>query len=111
MGEPILCGDNIIRILFPGLLIASLDMEEAYILCGTRGCRANYPCPRCLVPQPELHSIISAYQERTDTDMVKTFNEAKSLQSKPAEILLRAKGLHSVVVIQQSFKLSIIYTL
>lgn len=95
-GQAVMCGDRIVRVLFPGFLIASLDMEEAYCFCATKGNRANYPCPRCLVPAKELHSITTAYQERTEAAMVKVFTSAKSLTPSAADTLLKNNGLHLI---------------
>ncbi|KAJ7899230.1 hypothetical protein B0H14DRAFT_2674128 [Mycena olivaceomarginata] len=47
-GEATTCGDGVTRVLYPGFLIESLDMEEAWCYCCCRAGRAKRPCPRCL---------------------------------------------------------------
>ncbi|KAF7332654.1 hypothetical protein MKEN_00148200 [Mycena kentingensis (nom. inval.)] len=50
-GETVRCGDEVARVLYPGFLINSMDMEEAWNFCCCRQNRAKHPCPRCLVSQ------------------------------------------------------------
>ncbi len=53
-GEAHLCSDDITRILQPGILMASLDGEESSYFCACRAANANYPCPKCLVHNPNF---------------------------------------------------------
>lgn len=59
IGDTIHCGDSIMRVIYPGIIIQALDGEEACYSCGTRGARALHPCPRCLVSKGNLHVLSS----------------------------------------------------
>jgi len=97
-GEAVICGDNITRVLFPGVLINAVDMEEAYCMCGTRGVQANYPCPRCLIHKSELHRLTMSFTLRTQQRMKTVYEKALTYASSAAEKLLKGMGLHLVEV-------------
>ncbi|KIJ34091.1 hypothetical protein M422DRAFT_182538, partial [Sphaerobolus stellatus SS14] len=96
-GEAVKCGDDIIHVLYPGFLIHSVDGEEACSTCGTRGAKANHPCPKCLAAKEALHLLSKEFMPRTQTDMVELYYSAKKCSSRTArEQLLRSSGLHYV---------------
>jgi hypothetical protein len=98
-GEPVTCGDGIERIIYPGIAIASLDNEEACTYCGCRSSLANYPCPRCLVHNDDLHRLTEMFTPRTPTAMRAVFNEVKEITSRAKrEEILRDHGLNFVQV-------------
>ncbi|KIJ43728.1 hypothetical protein M422DRAFT_169582, partial [Sphaerobolus stellatus SS14] len=94
--EAVICGDKITRVLHPGFLIHAVDGEEAYCLCGTRGVKANFPCPRCLIHKTFLHSLSEPLVMRTQQDMKKCYKKALTLKGNVSEKLLRDAGLHLV---------------
>lgn len=99
IGEAVVCGDLLTRILHPGFLIHSVDGEEACGTCGTRGAKANHPCPRCLVSKENLYLLASHSTPRTQTNMKQLYHKAKALSSKTARAqLLKDSGLHLVKV-------------
>ncbi|KIJ31220.1 hypothetical protein M422DRAFT_267173 [Sphaerobolus stellatus SS14] len=96
-GEAVICGDKITRVLHPGFLIHAVDGEEAYCLCGTRGVKANYPCPQgCLIHKSFLHNLSKPLVMRTQNNMEELFIKALTLSCNTAEKLLRDAGLHLV---------------
>ncbi|KIJ48583.1 hypothetical protein M422DRAFT_162395 [Sphaerobolus stellatus SS14] len=95
-GEAVICGDHIMRVLHPGFLIHAVDGEEAYCLCGTRGVRANYPCPRCLVHKSCLDKLSIPLTMRTQNKMQEIYTKALTLRDSAAEKLLKDAGLHFV---------------
>jgi hypothetical protein len=98
-GEPHLCNDDKIRILYPGILIESQDGEEASYFCACRAATAKHPCPKCLVPKSELHSITKSFQPRTSESMRRVLERASRATSKTAkEKILQDYGLHDIKV-------------
>ena len=98
-GEAHLCNDDLIRILYPGILIASQDGEEASYFCACRAATANYPCPKCLVHKSELHHIIKSFEPRTSESMRSVFEQASQMTSKTGkEKILQNHGLHEIKV-------------
>ncbi|KAJ7887705.1 hypothetical protein B0H13DRAFT_2235087 [Mycena leptocephala] len=94
-GETVKCGDGIDRVLFPGIPYHSLDGEEACTLCACRAAMANFPCPRCLVPQAELHSLLKEFTLRTTATMRRVYEDALAARNKTEqESLLQFFGLH-----------------
>ncbi|KAJ6559299.1 hypothetical protein B0H10DRAFT_1845936, partial [Mycena sp. CBHHK59/15] len=72
-GETVKCGDEIDRVLFPGIPFHSLAGEEA---CACRAALANFPCPRCLVPKADLHSLLKKFTPRTTASMKRVCEDA-----------------------------------
>lgn len=96
-GEPIQCGDGIERIMYPGIMIASLDNEEACTYCGCRASLANYPCPRCLVHADDTHQLTLVSNPRSTESMQAVYEEAKDAPSRTQhELILRDNGLNNV---------------
>jgi hypothetical protein len=99
IGEAIKCGDMRRRIVYPGIFIQAIDMEEACAACGTRRSKANHPCPRCLVPKDMLHSLSHSFPLRTQAGMIDTYRKAKGAVSNVTrEQILQDSGLHLVKV-------------
>jgi hypothetical protein len=98
-GFGLLCGDNILRVFFLLILIASLDGKEACAFTGCRSWQANFPCPRCLVWQEDLSRITSHFTPRTTQTMKDAYDKAQSaLNRTRKEAILAASGLHDVKV-------------
>ncbi|KAJ7603016.1 hypothetical protein FB45DRAFT_1014955 [Roridomyces roridus] len=98
-GECLTCGDDIRRVLFPLIPIASLDGKEADAFTATFGAMATYPCSRCLVRSDQLHDIHSGavFEPRTEDHMRQVYKEAKQMQFKThRENHLQNVGLHDV---------------
>jgi hypothetical protein len=90
------CGDKVTRIVYPGLLILSLDMQEAWDYLGARAAGANYPFPGCLCPREELHKLKCLHPRRT-TEMMRAAYEAAQdpdLSRTAKEKHLRSFGMH-----------------
>lgn len=112
------CGDNILRILYPLILILSADYEEQYValnflptmsllkliysircfMAVIRGLRSARPCPVCLISSEDLSDLSIIAARRTPTAMKKIYDEAKKLNKKDQEELLKAYGLRNVEV-------------
>jgi len=98
-GDTVGCSDDRTRVIHPGLLIASLDGEEATYFCACRAGQANYPCPRCLVHKSELHQITKTFEARTPEGMKSAILSARAAESKTAsEKILQRHGLHDLEV-------------
>lgn len=101
-GKCVPCGDAVDRVLFPRIPVLSLDGEEACTCAATRSSLADFPCPRCLVRQDQLHNFFSTTLEfplRTTATMKAIYEQARSEHFKgAAEDLLQRHGLHSTEV-------------
>jgi hypothetical protein len=98
-GEAHLCSDDIVRILYPGILIGSQDGEEASYFCACRAATANYPCPKCLVHKSQLHRITKSFKPRTTDSMRSVFEQASKATSRTSkEKILQDYGLHDIKV-------------
>ncbi|KAJ6499836.1 hypothetical protein DFH09DRAFT_1336383 [Mycena vulgaris] len=98
-GQCISCGDGRERVLFPRVPVLSLDGEEACTCAATRSSLADFPCPRCLVRQDQLHNFFSKtlnFSLRTTATMKAIYEQARGERFKGvAEDLLQRHGLHS----------------
>ncbi|KAJ7715086.1 hypothetical protein DFH07DRAFT_1015398 [Mycena maculata] len=98
-GKCVTCGDAVRRVLYPRIPILSLDGEEACTCAATRSSLADFPCPRCLVRQDQLHDFSSRTLEfplRTTATMKAVYEQARGERFKgDAEELLQGHGLHS----------------
>ncbi|KAK0421650.1 hypothetical protein EV421DRAFT_1746878 [Armillaria borealis] len=83
-------------ILYPFILILSADYEEHCMMTLTRGVRAHYPCPVCLVPLSNLSDLSINYPLRTTESMKEIYERACLLSAEKAEDLLKLHGLHKV---------------
>ena len=95
------CGDGVIRVLHPGIIIESQDGEEANCFCACRASgHANYPCPKCLVHKDQLHNVTGSFESRTSESMRLVIQRASRAQTKTEkEKILQAFGLHDIEVI------------
>ncbi|KAJ7204969.1 hypothetical protein GGX14DRAFT_645516 [Mycena pura] len=97
MGETVICGDTVARVLYPGFLIESLDFEEAWNFCCCRAGRANFPCPRCLIRQDLLSSLHTPAQERNTESMRAVIRRARAApNTTQKEKILKDHGLHDI---------------
>ncbi|KZT42297.1 hypothetical protein SISSUDRAFT_1016075 [Sistotremastrum suecicum HHB10207 ss-3] len=77
-GEPIECGDTVVRILFPGIPIISADYEEATTVLINRGVRAKHPDGSCDVLRTQLHDCQHPVRRRTVREMMNALSAALS---------------------------------
>ncbi|KII90328.1 hypothetical protein PLICRDRAFT_107314, partial [Plicaturopsis crispa FD-325 SS-3] len=106
-GETVRCGDKIPRILHPGILIESLDGEEAAAFCCVRAATANFPCPKCLVHKLKLHELTTTFDLRTTETMRAVFQRAAAAGSKTkTENILKDHGLNNVEHFLWGFRFS-----
>ncbi|KAG1865264.1 hypothetical protein F4604DRAFT_1881913 [Suillus subluteus] len=59
------CHNDVLRWLFPIILILSADYEEQCMMSLIRGRSGKCPCPVCLVPLVELHDLSKTYPLRS----------------------------------------------
>lgn len=98
-GDAHCCADGIDRILYPGILIASQDAEEAAYFCGCHAAGATHPCPKCLVSHSELHEIFGKFKLRTSSDMQAVLKQVSITKTKTdKQRILVEYGLHEVSV-------------
>ncbi|KAF9470163.1 hypothetical protein BDN70DRAFT_821696, partial [Pholiota conissans] len=92
------CADNIVRWLFPIILMLSADFEEQCVMALIRGTGSLYPCPVCLVPNEELSNLQpqNPWDCRTTQNMKKIYEEAQLLSEENKEALLKSVGLRDV---------------
>ncbi|KAF8433108.1 hypothetical protein L210DRAFT_3650004 [Boletus edulis BED1] len=64
------CFDEIIRVLYPIILILSAGYEEQCVMTLIRGMRSHCPCPCCLVPRDKLQDHATNYRMRTSEDAI-----------------------------------------
>ncbi|KAG1899351.1 uncharacterized protein F5891DRAFT_1128989 [Suillus fuscotomentosus] len=89
------CHNNIVRWLFPVILILSADYEEQCmmsLICGRNG---KCPCPMCLVPLAELHDLSKTYPLRSmekAKEALRVYRRSKA----QGEELLKILGLRPV---------------
>ena len=97
-GEAMRCGDAEIRILYPGVCILSLDLEEAWYFCACRSAAARHPCPKCLVHRNDLHNLSLKWPLRTSELMQRVVLNARQQGKTKREEILQDYGLHDVDV-------------
>ena len=92
--------DAIFRIGHPGVLIISLDAEEAPIFNACKSHNARLPCPRCLVTHDELDQLGCRFTLRTVGDMRSIIlnMRASSLNRVAQNTVLTQNGLRNVEV-------------
>lgn len=94
-----LCGDLLARVLWPGLLIASLDGEESFYFCASKAAGAKVPCTNCLAHKENLSHLSEHAQPRTSALMEQIYCEAQQIPGKTArEAHLTSFGLRDVPV-------------
>ncbi|KAF8987451.1 hypothetical protein BDQ17DRAFT_1393526 [Cyathus striatus] len=92
-----MCNDNMACILHPGILIESQDGEEASYFCACQGPKANFPCPKCLVPKMKLDRITESFELRTSENMHSVLQKVFQASSKVTKKkILQGYGLHNI---------------
>ncbi|KAG2143770.1 uncharacterized protein EDB93DRAFT_1241355 [Suillus bovinus] len=100
-GQWLVCLDVVQRWFFPLILILSSDFEEQSTMVLTRGVRALWPCPICLVPHDKLSDMSHCYPRRTSREsqaILATARERETAEER--EEVLKEYGLCDV---QNSF--------
>ncbi|CAK5266720.1 unnamed protein product [Mycena citricolor] len=108
-GSPVTCGDSILRILYPGFHTESLDFEEAWNFTACRSNRANFPCPRCLIPQELLGRLtgdaVHMVPPRTSQSMRHVVDLSRRARTAgEREKILKDHGLHNIVHFMWNFR-------
>ncbi|KAG2751664.1 hypothetical protein P692DRAFT_201838757 [Suillus brevipes Sb2] len=97
-GQWLECLDVVQRWFFPLILILSSDFEEQSTMALTRGVRALWPCPICLVPHDKLSDLSHCYPRRTSRDsqaILATARERETAEER--EEVLKEYGLRDVL--------------
>ncbi|KAF8452167.1 hypothetical protein L210DRAFT_3608318 [Boletus edulis BED1] len=89
------CYDEIIRWLFPLILILSGDYEELCMMCLLRGTKSKSPCPMCLIPLEELSDLSKTFELCT-SDQAKHVLAIYLRKKSEGEPILKALGLRLV---------------
>lgn len=99
-GSAIKFGNGVVYIAHPGILIASMDAEEAAIFMVCKSHNADVPCPRCLVKKEQLHLISQVFPARTIVSMKAALSDARNTRLTVAtrNAVLHDNGLHNVDV-------------
>ena len=98
-GEAVNCSDALTRVLWPGVLIDSVDYQEAEILCAIRAALADFPCPKCLVYKLDLHLLTKPNTPRTTQSMMAIYHQGQAAATKAEkERIFQAHGLHDTEV-------------
>ncbi|KAJ6553880.1 hypothetical protein B0H10DRAFT_1848583, partial [Mycena sp. CBHHK59/15] len=96
-GSWTMCGDEILRWLWPLVLILASDYEEACVMALIRGLQALYPCPMCFVPWNEQSDLSTKHLLRTAEDSQQKLEEARACQTAAErEEILKANSLCDV---------------
>ncbi|KAF8956124.1 hypothetical protein BDZ97DRAFT_1907300 [Flammula alnicola] len=96
IGTAITCGDQVIRQIFPHILIISADFEEQSMIALTRGGTSKKPCTICLVPKEEIPNLSKTFPLRTTETMREVWIRAQDMNSTDREELLKSYGLRDV---------------
>ncbi|KAH6880554.1 hypothetical protein BKA70DRAFT_1447131 [Coprinopsis sp. MPI-PUGE-AT-0042] len=109
-GTQVRCGNGILRLILPVILILCADYEERCIMAAIRRGKINYPCPHCLVPVKDMWKVVSTVHEpRTVENMRATYNKALTQNSADAEETLKGKGLRKVFNVFWNFLYTRVY--
>ncbi|KAF8833931.1 hypothetical protein BDN67DRAFT_992758 [Paxillus ammoniavirescens] len=93
------CWDDVLRWLFPLILILSADYEEQCVMTLIHGVMSKFPCPVCLIPREELSksALSGLFERRMHDNVIKTLNEAREQdRADQKEVILIARGLRDV---------------
>ncbi|KAI0693261.1 hypothetical protein BC835DRAFT_1416000 [Cytidiella melzeri] len=94
LGQTVLCGNDVFRVLFPYIHILSANYEEQCHFALIRGPNRLAPCPVCLVPKGTLSDLQRRYQYRSAAE-----NEILVMLTAPSaekEHELKSRGLRNV---------------
>ncbi|KAG1858282.1 hypothetical protein C8R48DRAFT_748763 [Suillus tomentosus] len=98
MGQWLECLDRLQRCFFPLILILSSDFEEQSTMSLTRGVRALWPCPVCLVPHDKLSDTSHCYPCRTSRDSQAILATARAKETaEEREEILKEYGLRDIL--------------
>ena len=97
------CSDTKIQILYPGVCILSLDLEEAWYFCACRSAAVHHPCLKCLVDHKDLHCLSLTLPLCTSESMQRVVLNAWKQEKTKREEMLRDYGLHDVDVCHPQF--------
>ncbi|KAG2151772.1 hypothetical protein BD769DRAFT_1623523 [Suillus cothurnatus] len=89
------CHNNIVRWLFPVILILSADYEEQCMMSLIHGRNGKCPCPVCLVPLAELHDLSKTYPLRSMEEAKEALRVYRRSKAQGEE-LLKILGLRPV---------------
>ncbi|KAI0371886.1 hypothetical protein BV20DRAFT_992080 [Pilatotrama ljubarskyi] len=97
-GYSVKCGDGIIRLLFPVVLILVADYEEQAMMSLTRGAGGLAPCPVCLVAPGQQHhlSIMPTAKMRDQATAQCILAQKGRVPATVLEEQLQPLGLHPV---------------
>ncbi|KAI9057444.1 hypothetical protein FKP32DRAFT_1615288 [Trametes sanguinea] len=98
LGELYKCGDDILRLLFPIILILAADYEEQVVMALIRGLQGVVPCPVCLVPAEE-QSILGMeplYPLRDVETSQRLVTETANTTNVAREAVLQPLGLRPI---------------
>ncbi|KAJ6611518.1 hypothetical protein B0H10DRAFT_2165819 [Mycena sp. CBHHK59/15] len=93
------CGDEILRWLWPLILILAADYEEACVMALIRGLQGLYPCPMCFVPWNEQSDLSQATEHplRTGAQSERILKVARTKRTvAEREEMLKDNGLRDV---------------
>ncbi|KAF9045535.1 hypothetical protein BJ165DRAFT_1415498 [Panaeolus papilionaceus] len=96
LGTAIQCGDGVVRHIFPRLVMISADYEEQSDMALTRGSRAHFPCPVCLVFKGDIPKVTQKASARTTESMESLWTEVQEYTAADREDSLQAVGLRDV---------------
>ncbi|KAG2140624.1 hypothetical protein DEU56DRAFT_734807, partial [Suillus clintonianus] len=89
------CFDQILRWLFPILLILSADYEEQCMMSLIRGHHSKCLCPVCIIPLDELHDLSKSFRLRSMQDAIAALNVYEESKARGEE-LLKVLGLRPI---------------
>ncbi|KAJ2978154.1 hypothetical protein NUW54_g11326 [Trametes sanguinea] len=98
LGELYKCGDDILRLLFPIILILAADYEEQAVMALIRGLQGVAPCPICLVPAEE-QSVLGMeplYPLRNVETSLRLVTETAHTTNVAREAVLQPLGLRPI---------------
>ncbi|KAJ7849957.1 hypothetical protein B0H14DRAFT_2445266 [Mycena olivaceomarginata] len=97
LGSWTTCGDEILRWLWPIVLILASDYEEACVMALIRGVQGLYPCPMCFVPWNEQSDLSTEHPRRTAQDSKDKLEKARACRTlAEREEILKENSLRDV---------------
>ncbi|KJA13371.1 hypothetical protein HYPSUDRAFT_151670 [Hypholoma sublateritium FD-334 SS-4] len=104
------CADDVLRWIYPIILILSADYEEQCYMALIRGTNSLHPCPVCLVQESDLSDLLIPPILRTTEDMMNALNEARKLPSKERDQKFKQYGLRDVENVFWSLRFTDVYS-
>ncbi|KAF8164144.1 hypothetical protein K438DRAFT_2067539 [Mycena galopus ATCC 62051] len=91
------CGDDLLRWLFPLVLILAADYEEACVMALIRGLQGLYPCPICFVPWDQQSDLSTEHPLRSSAESQQILEAARAKSTKEErEEHLKDHGLRDI---------------